>query len=108
MGIETIIGPGKERKASTREPGDRPSASPEREGRNPANGQKIKIAASKRLSFSPAKAVKGGLEHLNRNTKFIAPRDLCRLPVFFLTIIFGPWIRMRELRWAAAEAIAGS
>jgi DNA-binding protein HU-beta len=27
-------------------------ASPEHEGRNPANGEKIKIAASKRLSFS--------------------------------------------------------
>ena len=33
-------------------------ASPEREGRNPANGERIKIAASKKLSFSPAKAVK--------------------------------------------------
>jgi DNA-binding protein HU-beta len=33
-------------------------ASPECEGRNPANGEKIKIAASKKLSFSPAKAVK--------------------------------------------------
>jgi DNA-binding protein HU-beta len=33
-------------------------ASPEREGRNPANGEKIKIAASKKLPFSPAKAVK--------------------------------------------------
>ena len=33
-------------------------ASPEREGRNPANGEKMKIAASKKLSFSPAKAVK--------------------------------------------------
>jgi|ERR1700722_7968176 DNA-binding protein HU-beta len=33
-------------------------ASPEREGRNPANAEKIKIAASKKLSFSPAKAVK--------------------------------------------------
>jgi hypothetical protein len=41
--------------------------------------------------------VKGGLEHLNRNTKFIAPRDLCGLPVFFLTIIFGPWIRQVSL-----------
>ena len=36
-------------------------ASPEREGRNPANGEKIKIAASKKLSFSPAKAVKDNL-----------------------------------------------
>jgi DNA-binding protein HU-beta len=36
-------------------------ASPEREGRNPANGEKIKIAASKKLSFSPAKAVKDTL-----------------------------------------------
>jgi DNA-binding protein HU-beta len=36
-------------------------ASPEREGRNPANGEKIKIAASNRLSFSPAKAVKDAL-----------------------------------------------
>ena len=31
---------------------------PEREGRNPANGEKIKIAASRKLSYSPAKAVK--------------------------------------------------
>ncbi len=31
---------------------------PEREGRNPANGEKIKISASKKLTFSPAKAVK--------------------------------------------------
>jgi DNA-binding protein HU-beta len=36
-------------------------APPEREGRNPANGEKIKIAASKKLSFSPAKAVKDSL-----------------------------------------------
>lgn len=34
---------------------------PEREGRNPANGQKIKIAAAKKLTFSPAKAVKDTL-----------------------------------------------
>jgi DNA-binding protein HU-beta len=34
---------------------------PEREGRNPANGEKIKIAASKKLSFVPAKAVKDAL-----------------------------------------------
>ena len=31
---------------------------PEREGRNPASGEKIKIAASKKLTFSPAKPVK--------------------------------------------------
>jgi DNA-binding protein HU-beta len=35
--------------------------SPEREGRNPSNGEKIKIAASKKLTFSPAKAVKDSL-----------------------------------------------
>jgi len=35
----------------------------EREGRNPATGETIKIAASKKLSFTPAKAVK---EALNR------------------------------------------
>jgi DNA-binding protein HU-beta len=34
---------------------------PEREGRNPANGEKNKIAASKKLTFSPAKAVKDAL-----------------------------------------------
>ena len=34
---------------------------PEREGRNPANGEKIKIAASKKLTFSAAKAVKDAL-----------------------------------------------
>jgi DNA-binding protein HU-beta len=33
-------------------------ATPEREGRNPGSGEKIKIAASKKLTFSPAKAVK--------------------------------------------------
>ena len=31
---------------------------PEREGRNPTSGEKIKIAASKKLTYSPAKAVK--------------------------------------------------
>ncbi len=34
---------------------------PEREGRNPATGETIKIAASKKLSFMPAKAVKDAL-----------------------------------------------
>jgi DNA-binding protein HU-beta len=34
---------------------------PEREGRNPANGEKIKIAASRKLTFSAAKAVKDTL-----------------------------------------------
>ena len=31
---------------------------PEREGRNPASGEKIKIAASRKLTYSPAKAMK--------------------------------------------------
>jgi DNA-binding protein HU-beta len=31
---------------------------PEREGRNPASGAKIKIAASRKLTYSPAKAVR--------------------------------------------------
>lgn len=35
--------------------------SPAREGRNPANGQTIQIAASKKLAFSPAKAIKDKL-----------------------------------------------
>lgn len=34
---------------------------PAREGRNPATGEAIKIAASKKLSFAPAKAVKDRL-----------------------------------------------
>jgi DNA-binding protein HU-beta len=34
---------------------------PEREGRNPASGEKIKIAASRKLTFAPAKAVKDSL-----------------------------------------------
>jgi DNA-binding protein HU-beta len=34
---------------------------PEREGRNPGNGEKIKIAASKKLTFTPAKALKDAL-----------------------------------------------
>ncbi len=33
-------------------------ATPDREGRNPANGEKIKIAASRKLTFSSAKTVK--------------------------------------------------
>jgi len=36
-------------------------ASPAREGRNPANGQTIQIAASKKLGFAAAKAVKDKL-----------------------------------------------
>ncbi len=32
-----------------------------REGRNPANGQTIQIAASKKLGFAPAKAIKDRL-----------------------------------------------
>ena len=35
--------------------------SPAREGRNPATGETIKIAASKKLIFTPAKAVKDKL-----------------------------------------------
>ena len=31
---------------------------PEREGRNPTSGEKIKIAASPKLTYSPAKSVK--------------------------------------------------
>jgi DNA-binding protein HU-beta len=34
---------------------------PEREGRNPATGATIKIAASKKLTFTPGKAVKDAL-----------------------------------------------
>jgi DNA-binding protein HU-beta len=33
-------------------------ASPEREGRNPATGEKMTVAASKKLTFAPAKALK--------------------------------------------------
>jgi DNA-binding protein HU-beta len=36
-------------------------ASAEREGRNPSTGAAIKIAASKKLTFAPAKAVKDRL-----------------------------------------------
>lgn len=35
--------------------------SPAREGRNPSNGETIQIAASKKLTFAPAKAVKDKL-----------------------------------------------
>jgi DNA-binding protein HU-beta len=34
---------------------------PAREGRNPSTGAAIKIAASKKLSFAPAKAIKDAL-----------------------------------------------
>jgi DNA-binding protein HU-beta len=36
-------------------------ASPARDGRNPATGMTIKIAASKKLTFVPAKALKDAL-----------------------------------------------
>ena len=36
-------------------------ATPAREGRNPSTGATMKIAASKKLSFTPAKAVKDAL-----------------------------------------------
>jgi DNA-binding protein HU-beta len=35
--------------------------SPAREGRNPATGETIQIAASRKLTFTPAKAVKDAL-----------------------------------------------
>jgi len=35
--------------------------SPARDGRNPATGEPMKIAASKKLAFTPAKAVKDRL-----------------------------------------------
>ena len=35
--------------------------SPAREGRNPATGKTIQIAASKKLTFAPAKALKDAL-----------------------------------------------
>jgi len=34
---------------------------PEREGRNPATGEALTVAASRKLAFSPAKAVKEAL-----------------------------------------------
>ena len=34
---------------------------PEREGRNPATGEAMTVAASRKLAFSPAKAVKDAL-----------------------------------------------
>ncbi|SOC44649.1 HU family DNA-binding protein [Shinella sumterensis] len=34
---------------------------PEREGRNPATGATVKIAAAKKLTFQPAKAIKDTL-----------------------------------------------
>ena len=36
-------------------------AAPEREGRNPSTGKAMTIAASRKLTFSPAKAVKDAL-----------------------------------------------
>lgn len=36
-------------------------ATPAREGRNPSTGATIKIAASKKLTFTPAKAIKDAL-----------------------------------------------
>src|SRR3546814_13691184 len=40
--------------------------SPAREGRNPANGETIQIAASKKLTFAAAKAVKDKLNEIGR------------------------------------------
>lgn len=36
-------------------------ATPEREGRNPSTGATIKIAAAKKMTFAPAKALKDSL-----------------------------------------------
>lgn len=36
-------------------------ATPERDGRNPSTGATIKIAAAKKLTFAPAKALKDSL-----------------------------------------------
>ncbi|MGO4568696.1 HU family DNA-binding protein [Rhizobium sp. 2YAF20] len=38
-------------------------ASPERDGRNPSTGATMKIAASKKLTFAPAKALKDALNN---------------------------------------------
>ncbi|PZR80146.1 MAG: DNA-binding protein [Stutzerimonas stutzeri] len=38
-------------------------AMPEREARNPSTGATIKVAASKKLTFTPAKAVKDALNN---------------------------------------------
>ena len=43
------------------------TALPERQGRNPATGEPITIAASKKLSFSPAKAVREALNAATAN-----------------------------------------
>ena len=42
-------------------PSEKVKASPEREGRNPATGEKMTVAASKKLTFAPAKALKDAL-----------------------------------------------
>lgn len=49
-------------------------ATPEREGRNPANGEKIKIAASKKLSFTPAKVVRDALNGGASSARAPSPR----------------------------------
>ncbi|CAN7254811.1 HU family DNA-binding protein [Rhizobium sp. LjRoot30] len=36
-------------------------STPEREGRNPSTGEKVKIAAATKLGFTPAKALKDAL-----------------------------------------------
>ena len=41
---------------------------PERQGRNPATGEPITIAAAKKLSFSPAKAVREALNAATSET----------------------------------------
>lgn len=38
---------------------------PARDGRNPATGQAIQIAASRKLAFAPAKQLKDRLNHAN-------------------------------------------
>ena len=56
-------------------------ATPEREGRNPGSGEKIKIAASKKLTFSSAKSVKDLPEPLSR-TAGEAPLGRLRLRIW--------------------------
>ena len=52
-----------------------------RKGRNPQTGETIKIAASKRLKFEPARAMKTALNAKRRATKKKAPARVTPRPV---------------------------
>jgi DNA-binding protein HU-beta len=72
-------------------------ATPEREGRNPANGEKIKIAASKKLTFSTAKSGQRPPEWPSRTTRQLK-LEQARVLQFERKLSFGMGSQRRSAR----------